>query len=496
MDDNQRGLDMHPPTSLRRVARNTFVLITLRVVMPAVSLLLIFALSRTLGVEQLGRYSLAFSFLSLFNTIAPLGLSAIITREGARDSTVLQRMLPNAMALGFAASLLMTILMAAGGGWFGYDSLTQRSMAILSLAIIPYTVGAFYEGAFIALQRMEYVAASMVAEYGLKVGGGLLLLYLGYGLEAVLIMAVAGRVISCVASAILLHRMGESLLWKVDVATCKQLAKLAPTFLLITIFAVLYWRVDIFMLSKLQTMQEVGYYAAAYRIFDLVNVIPYSLCLSLYPHMTSLLSSNPAALESLGRTTARYLLAIGLPIATCTMLIGSDLLALLYGEDFRRAGPTLSVLMWTFLIYGFIRYNAYLLVASNRQNTDLLMNVVMLGVNVLLNFVLIPRYSHFGAACATLVSICIYGIVQYLYIVRYAPRYTLRPIVEPKVMAATAACALAVWLVHGHVLVVIMLGAAVYGVVLFLCGFFTNVELRALRLNVLADALRGDGRPK
>ena len=78
-----------PMTSNMRVARNTLVLVALRVLMPALAVGLVLMLSRYLGVEGLGRYTLAFSFLFLFNAIAPLGPGAIITRDGARDKAAL-----------------------------------------------------------------------------------------------------------------------------------------------------------------------------------------------------------------------------------------------------------------------------------------------------------------------------------------------------------------------------------------------------------------------
>ena len=77
-------------TSNLRVAKNTLVLVALRVLMPAFAVGLVLTLSRYLGVEGLGRYTLAFSFLYLFNAVAPLGLGAIITRDGARDRGALR----------------------------------------------------------------------------------------------------------------------------------------------------------------------------------------------------------------------------------------------------------------------------------------------------------------------------------------------------------------------------------------------------------------------
>ena len=110
-----------------RVAKNTIVLVTLRVLMPALAVSLVLLLSRVLGVEGMGRYTLAFSFLYMFNAIAPLGLSAIITRDGARDREGLEHLLANATSLAILSSLLMTICMAGLTFLFNYDGETRTA---------------------------------------------------------------------------------------------------------------------------------------------------------------------------------------------------------------------------------------------------------------------------------------------------------------------------------------------------------------------------------
>jgi O-antigen/teichoic acid export membrane protein len=483
--------DQAGQSGLRRVAQNTAVLIAMRVGLPAISLILVFALSRLLGAEGLGRYSLVFSVLFFFNTVTPLGLGAIITREGARDPSTLEATVPHAMVLGLLASLPMTLLMAWLGSILDYDAKTSLDLKILSLVVFPCTAGLFYESAFIALQRIEYVAAGMLIDHGIKVGGGMVALFLGWGLEWVLAMSVLSRVLSWAASAAMLRRCGIRLRWRYDGKVLRELASTAPTFMLISIFATLYWRIDTYMLSKLQPMDQVGFYSAAYRILDLAIVVPNSLCLAVYPHMIALIANDARQLKELSARMTRYFLAMGLPMGVCSMIVGDGVLRLLYGASFGVAANTLSVLMWTLFVYGFMRYNAYLLVASDRQNVDLAFNFLMMLINIGLNAVLIPRYSHLGAAIATFVAICIYAGVQYVYLGLRLPHRAARIFLDYDVLLATGACALAAIALRGAgVVVAVGGGMVVYGVVLLARGFFTPAELRLVRLDRLAPVMR------
>jgi O-antigen/teichoic acid export membrane protein len=475
-----------PVTSNLRVAHNTLVLVALRVLMPALAVGLVLMLSRYLGAEGLGRYTLAFSFLYLFNAIAPLGLGAIITRDGARDKGTLNGMLSNAMTLGTIASLVLTIAMAGVAYLSDYDSGTRTAILILSLALFPCTVGLFQDSAFIALERMDYLAIGTVIEYTIKVGVGMLLLLLEFDLNSVLLMAVIGRVVGCIISTVLLKRVELNTRWSYDPEIARRLMELAPTFLLIGIFATLYWRIDIFMLSKLQPVEQVGYYGAAWRILELAMVVPQSLCLALYPQISASALSDLPRLQEIGRGAMRYLLAISLPAAIGVTLLAEPILHLLYGPAFRTAAYTLSVLILTLIPYGFVRYHAYVLLGANHQRVDLILNIVMSVLNILLNFLLIPRFGHLGAAIATFISIGAYSILQYGYLLRNLPDRAARITVPITLLAATLLMASVVLIFRDYNIVfVIALAGFLYAASLFVSGFFSDSELKLLGLDRL-----------
>jgi O-antigen/teichoic acid export membrane protein len=266
----------------------------------------------------------------------------------------------------------------------------------------------------------------------------------------------------------------------------RVLMRLAPTFLSTAIFATLYWRIDVLMLSKLASVEDLGYYGAAYRVFELAAVLPQSLCLAIYPQIVAAIRSDHGALRTLGGDSLRLLLAATLPAATLLTVLPHQVLQLLYGSKFHAAAGTLSILIWTVVPYSFVRYQAYLLVAANRQGIDLLLNVLMSVVNIALNLILIPRYSFFGAACATLASICILSLLQSTYVHRYLPGHAAPFSLPPILLGATAVAGGCAWLLAGFgALIAGTFASVVYLVVLVLGGFFSPSELRFLHLDGL-----------
>ena len=484
--DEDTTSDNSDHTTGKRVAKNTAILILLRVGIPLLSVLLLLVLARKLGTEGMGRYVLVYSLLEVFNTIGPLGLYAVITREGSRDHSALESILANAITMGAVASVLMTLAMIATGMILDYDAQTQTALIILSLAVLPYTVGNFLEGASVALEKMNFIARATLLEYALKIGIGTSLLLAGHGLESVLVVAVAGRIAGAILNARLLKRENIRIRFGYEQETFRKLVRLIPTFLFISIFSTLYWRIDILMLSSMRSIDDVGLYGAAYRIFNFALMVPVSLSLALYPQITSLMQQDHERLIKLGRIATRYMFAFTLPLAVGITLTGEHVLVLLFGKDFQSATTTVCVLAWALVPYGVVRYNGYLLLASDRQNMDLLINIIMSMLNILLNFLLIPTYGPLGAAIATLCSIVIYLTLQGLYIRRYFPKFVPRLSVPVPVVISCIVMGVVLWLgLKVHVVLALLAAPVAYLLSLILTRFFSESELSLLKLNRL-----------
>jgi O-antigen/teichoic acid export membrane protein len=466
----------------RRLAKNTAALVLLRVVMPGLSMALVFAISRTLGTEGLGTYTLAFTYLYFFVTIAPLGLYSIISRDGARDTTSLDRTLAHSLTLATLASLAMTAAMILLGPALGYDANAKLALTAASFALVPSTLGTLLDAAFIARERMDYLAYTTVAENVVKVGLGVSALALGGSLTTVIALAVVGRYFGCIVGVVLLRALGVNVTLGRERAELGRLLLSAPTFVSIAVFSTLYWRLDVFMLSKMGSVEELGRYSAAWRLLELALVVPQSFCLALYPQIVAAVRTDRAELARLGKLAMRYLAAGSLPIAACITAVSDDVMLLLYGKEFGGAGSTLTVLVWTLVPYGWVRYHAYVLVAADRQNVDLLMNVLLTAVNAGLNLFLIPAYGPWGAGVATFVSMMVYAVAQVAYLARYAPGTGSPLSLSALPLIAAIAAGLSAWLLDGHNLAVrAVVPLAVYCAVLFGCGFFERSELRAMQ---------------
>ena len=392
----------------RRVAANAAVLAGLRVAAPFCSLLLVLAVSRRLGAEGLGRYSLAYAFLAVFGLLGSLGLAERLTRDGARDAGALGRLLSSGLLLGGAVSLVLTLGMAGAGRLLGYDPPTTRALFVLAFAVLPSTWLGYFDAAFISLESTAPIAVATLVEHAAKIGLGVAALVSGFGLEAVLAAAVVGKGAACAVSWGILRWRGIRVSLSGDRASLRSLAAEAPIFTLRAACATLYWRIDVFLLAHFRPVAEVGRYTAAYRLLDVAVLFPQSLCLALFPRVAADRAGEPG-----WRAEALFwLLLLTAPAALVVSILARPLLALLYGPELAIAAPLLSILIWTVAPYAWNRYHAYLLVAADHQRVDLAINAAMLMLNVALNLALIPHHGAFGAALVTLSTAVVYGATQ------------------------------------------------------------------------------------
>lgn len=478
-----------------RLAHNTAMLVTIRVVVPLLSVALMVVLSRHLGATGVGRYTLAYGFLYLFNTAAPLGLFAVITRDGARNRADLDRILSNALTLGSVSSAMMCVAMIWLTIVLDYDQDTRQALLVLSIAILPYTIARYFEGASVALGRISHIAFAALAEYGLKVGLGIAALLAGYGLDTVLILAVAGRCLAAIVNGVLLRFAGVHFRWSWDRETVRKLLALAPVFLATAVFAAIHSRIDVVMLSKLRPIADVGYYGAAWRLLEFGKVVPQSLCLAIYPQVAFLLANDPARLALIARTTMRYLMALALPIAAGGTLFASYFLTTIYGPEFSAATWTLSVLLWSLIPFSITRYHAYVLVAAEKQRADLLLNIAIAAVNIALNLILIPRYGHLGAAIATLAALVLYATIQQTYLRNRLPGKAAPLSLPVASLTATTAMTVGAWATLDYSpILAFILAVLIYPAALALCRFFSREELQMIGLDRLAHRfLPGSG---
>jgi O-antigen/teichoic acid export membrane protein len=171
------------------------------------------------------------------------------------------------------------------------------------------------------------------------------------------------------------------------------------------LLSTIFFRIDVFILEPTWGDKAVGYYNAAYKYIDGINVIPQYFTLAIFPRMSRFAADSQESLVRAYYLSLRFLLILALPIAVGTPFIARELILILAGESFLpHSAIVLQILIW-FLPFSFInQVTQYVLIAINQQRY--LTRAFIIGVvfNVVANLIFIPLYGYTAAAVTTIFS--------------------------------------------------------------------------------------------
>ncbi len=453
------------------------VLVT-RALSPIVRMGLLVVLSRVLGTQGLGEYQIILTYFAIFEAIPTLGLRRLVTRENAKDPAVAFAYLLHGGLLGLAVSVVLIGVMQTASA--GYSEVVRQGMFLISFALFPAMLLVLCEALLVAFRRVTYIALAMLVENALLVLCGCWLLWHGFGLVAVVAAMLGLRVLTASVGIGLVWRLCPVIAWRLDRSFLCGLLKQAPVFFGTVLASNLFWRLDIIMLSRMRSPEEVGLYAAAMRIIVLCQEVPKSILLNLLPPLAALFPESMAAFRELIERTAKYLLIYAFPVALGALVLAPDIVEMIFGQAFESSTPILRVLAVSLLPFGLMKLFGNVLVAAHYQWVDFATIAVGVMLNLGLNAFFIPAYGAIGAAYTTLLTITAAVAMRGAFLwVRVSPLRLDRRLLSA-VMATLGLWAVLVASRGYPTLMVIVVSIPIYLLLLVVTRTFSQDELTLL----------------
>ncbi|OQY28955.1 MAG: hypothetical protein B6244_05295 [Candidatus Cloacimonetes bacterium 4572_55] len=223
-------------------------------------------------------------------------------------------------------------------------------------------------------------------------------------------------------------------------------------------------------LAKQQIFEKIIYLVL---IFLFVHSSSDLLYVPIVRFISIVISENAFQLNRLMCLTFRINLLIAAPLYIGSLVVADSLILFLFDASYQGSILPFKLLMLTFLIISMNIPFALFVLSSGRQNQYLYSVFVGAGVNLTLNFILIPIYGMAGAAIATIA--CEVGVFLMLH--RYSTvkidarivLYFVKPIAAALLMGAI------LLLIQIHFIPTILLGVVLYPLILFgIRGFDTQ----------------------
>jgi len=485
--------------AVRRVAKNTLTQIGAQLANRLIDMLFAMLVLRLLGPTGQGKYALAIAFIGYFDILTNFGLNTLLTREVAKDRSQANRYLTQTTILRLLLWLgsLPIITIAVGIGLYlslgGMTRDTALAIGLFALMLVPSNIATALTSVFNAYEKMEYPAAITVLTTLAKVTLGALALFLGWGFVGLAGMSILVSTITALLLFVLLYTNIPSAL-----RTSERDLRLRPEFdrqssrwmlgesypLMINhLLASVFFRIDAVILPLISGPEANGYYTAAYKFIDGLNIIPAYLTLAIFPVISRYAESARDTLIRAYVLSLRVLLIIALPITVGTTLIAPQIMELFGGRQYLPySAQALAVLIW-FLPFSYINsVTQYVLIAVNQQRFLTVAFLIGATFNIVANLLLIPRYSFMAAATVTVLSELVLFAPFYYSVHKHVGALPWVRIVWQPALASALMGGVTWWLLPRlPVLVVIALAAVVYFAGLLALGTITAEDVALVR---------------
>lgn len=412
--------------SLRRVAGNTGWLMIDRLVRMGLGVFVTVWIARYLGPSRFGSLNFAISFIALFATLTTLGLENIVVKEVVLAGEEAPEILGTALLLrmmGSALSPLLAIVIIRKIE--PHDREAVVLVTLLSLGLVFQaldTIDSYFQS---QLQSKLTVWAKNSA-FLLVAAFRIYLIHHKGSVRSFAVAQVAELGLGAFGLVAMYEWTGGRLSkWRFRKFRAIELLKQSWPVILSGVAIMIYMRIDVVMLKVMQGDKAVGIYAAATRVSEVWYFIPMAIVSSVSPAIIRA-RNNPALYYWRIRKLFALMTLISITIGSGIALSSRWIIHVLYADAFSAAASILAVHVWA---------SVFVFLGVAQAPWDMTENLLKVGFyrtlagavsNVLLNLILIPRYSALGAAISTVVSYAISGMFANLLNNRTRPIFLLQ----------------------------------------------------------------------
>jgi O-antigen/teichoic acid export membrane protein len=464
------------------VTRNTTYLTMSYIWQKILSFFYFVMVARFIGVENLGKYTFAISFVTLFSVFVDVGLTQALIRESAKYKEKAQNYLSAALAVKAGLAVLIYITVAVVINLMNYPEVTIQLVYLAGIAMLFDQFTATFWGVFRGHQNLKYEAISIAINQVVILMVGMTILYLKLPLIYLMLPFICGSLFSLLFSSISVRRVLKvKYKFKFDKKILKFLFRIGIPFALIAIFSRVYGYIDTVMLSKMIGDKAVGWYSVAMKIPFALQFIPAALAAAIFPAFSRHYLHDKEQLKFTFDRVMKFLVIIVLPISVGVTVLAEPVILAFYGSEYLPAVLPLQVLMMG-LFFVFLNFPlGSLLNGCDRQVKNTFLVGITMVLNVILNIIVIPRYSFVGAAAAFMVShsfLFVMSLIIAKQIIPYSKRNLLKVLLRSLVGVAVMGGVLLYLIDSLHFVVLIGLGAIVYFVVMYLIRGFTKSDVK------------------
>jgi len=411
-------------TIKQTIFKNTFWISLSSGIGKLLRMILIIYIARILGATEYGKFTFALAFISVFVFLFDLGISTILTREFSRNKErerEFSSLLSLKILFGFGSLILIGII----SFFITSDIEIQKMIWILALfSFVSQFPEIFY--AFLrARQRMEYEAWTNIFQASVILLFGFLVIIYFPSLKNISYSYLFAAVVSVIPFLVFFHWKIFPLKLSFETGIWKSFLVESWPLALISVFSLLYGYFDSITMGFLGQITQTGWYNAALKIINIVLIPTGIVALCFYPVLSKFSKESKERFQKVYDHLIETMIFLSLPIVVGGWILAPKIIELVYGQDYLNSILAFQILL---IMAGFSFLAVSLnqvLIAADQQKKFLLIAITGATINIILNLILIPKFSLNGAAISSVVTYFFVLLLSFYFTSRFT---SIKPI--------------------------------------------------------------------
>jgi len=431
-------------------------------------------LARILTSDGFGIISFSLALLSFAFLLSDLGLKTFGSRDLAQGKQDVVDTVMSVRLLLVPVSFVLLVVVA------NLLDISRTHTAVIILYSLSLFIELFLiEWLFFGLQELRFISIARVAR--VLTYSVLVFIFVKTSNDVVLVPVFYGAGL-LVAATYLMSRYGKvpaikfSLTLKNWQASLSQALPMGFGYIMTQI----YYNFDSIMLGIYKGSRVVGLYNGGYKIVFFLITFFLLYHQTLLAVLSKFYSKDRHKFNVTANHAAKYITYFSLPVSLGGSILAAELISQIFGDSYLGGVLAFRILLWTFLANNLAALFGNILVASHKQMTYMIGVTIGAVSNVVLNIILIPKYSLVGAAVSTLVAQI--GVFFYMYSVsQQLHGFLLHDVLSLllKPVIAGVAMAITLYLMQDmYWMLRVVPAGTIYLAVLFLLKGISTTELR------------------
>ncbi|MBL7110310.1 MAG: oligosaccharide flippase family protein [Bacteroidales bacterium] len=362
------------------------------------------------GAESYGLYFSLFSFSLLLNILLDVGITNFNNRAIAREPSLLSEYFSNIIGLKFLLAVFYAIFCLVTGLIVGYDTIQLKILIFLIINQFLASFLLYLRSNISGLHLFRTDSIISVLDRALVIVICSVLLWGGvtdqvFKIEWFVYAQTVAYAITVLVAFMIVMSKSEYLKPRLDIKYLAGVIKKSYPFALLILLMSFYNRIDSVMLERIlpEGNMYAGMYAQSFRILDAAAMFAFLFAGLLLPIFSRMIKQDQPVNEMI-RLSFSLIIIPALTLAVLAFFYSTEIIDWMYNEKTTESARIFPLLMFGFIAISTTYIFGTLLTANGSLLELNLLATSAVILNVVLNFILIPRLQAYGAAISSLIT--------------------------------------------------------------------------------------------